>query len=34
MVACRKHLQHAQKLQKQAYDKKTKPKNYIFSEKV
>ena len=34
MVAYRKNLQHAEKLQKQAYDKRTKPRSYIPSEKV
>ena len=34
MAACRENLQHAQKLQKQAQDKRTKPRIYASSEKV
>ena len=34
MAACRKNLQHAQELQKQAHDKGTKPGSYAFSKKV
>ena len=34
MAACRKNLQHAQKLQKRAYDKGTKPKSYAFGKKI
>ena len=34
MAAYRENLQHAQKLQKQAYNKGTKPKSYAPSEKV
>ena len=34
MAVYRENLQHAQKLQKQAQDKKIKPKIYAFSEKV
>ena len=34
MVVCRKNLQYAQKLQKRAYDKGFKPRNYVFGEKV
>ena len=34
MAACRKNLQHTQKLQKRAHDKKTKLKSYAPGEKV
>ena len=34
MAASRKNLQHAQKLQKQAHNKETKPRNYVPGEKV
>ena len=34
MAVYRENLQHAQKLQKQAHDKKTKLKSYALSEKV
>ena len=34
MAVCRKNIQHAQKLQKRAYDKGIKPKSYTFSKKV
>ena len=34
MAACRENLQHAQELQKRAYDKRTKPRSYAPSKKV
>ena len=34
MTICRENLHHAQKLQKQAYDKSTKPKSYALGDKV
>ena len=34
IAACRKNLQHTQELQKRAYDKGTKPRSYVFDEKV
>ena len=34
MAACRENLQHAQKLQKRAHNKGTKPKSYAFNEKI
>ena len=34
MAICRENLQHAQKLQKQAHDKGTKPRNYISGKKA
>ena len=34
MAACRENLQHAQKLQKRAYDKGTKPRSYVPNEKI
>ena len=34
MATCKKNLQHAQELQKRAYDKGIKPKSYIPSKKV
>ena len=34
MAACRENLQHAQKLQKRAYDKGTKPRSYASGKKV
>ena len=34
MAACRKNPQNAQKLQKRAYDKGTKPRSYALGEKV
>ena len=34
MAACRENLQHAQKLQKRAHDKGTKPRSYAPGEKV
>ena len=34
MAACRENLQHAQELQKQAHNKRTKPRSYVFGEKV
>ena len=34
MAACRKNLQHAQELQKQAHNKGTKPRSYAPGEKV
>ena len=34
MVACRENLKHAQKLQKRAHDKETKPGSYARDEKV
>ena len=34
MAACRENLQHAQKLQKRAHNKGTKPKSYNSNEKV
>ena len=34
IAAYRKNLQHAQELQKQAYDKGTKPRSYAFGEKI
>ena len=34
MTVCRKNLHHAQKLQKQAYDKGTKPRSYVLGDKV
>ena len=34
IVAYRKNLQYAQKLQKQSYDMRTKPRSYIFGKKV
>ena len=34
MAACRKNLQYAQELQKQAHNKGTKPKKYAPSEKI
>ena len=34
MAIYRKNLQHAQELQKQAYNKSTKSKSYVFVEKV
>ena len=34
MTVCRENLHHAQKLQKQTYDKSVKPKSYAPSDKV
>ena len=34
MDACRKNLQHVQKLQKRAYNKRIKPKSYASGKKV
>ena len=34
MIICQKNLHHAQKLEKQAYNKGVKPKSYTFSNKV
>ena len=34
MVTYRENVQHAQKLQKQVYNKGTKPKNFAFGEKI
>ena len=34
MAVCRENLQYAQKLQKQAYDKGTKPRSYTPGEKI
>ena len=34
MIVCRENLYHAQKLQKQAQDKRIKPQSYVFDEKV
>ena len=34
MIVCWENLHHAQKLQKQAYDKGVKPRSYAFSDKV
>ena len=34
MIFCRENLHHAQKLQKQAHDKRVKPQSYSSSEKV
>ena len=34
MAAYRENLQHAQKLQKRAHDKETKPRSYAFNKKI
>ena len=34
MSICRENLHHAQKLQKQAHDRDTKPKSYVSGNKV
>ena len=34
IAVCRQNLQHAQELQKRAYNKETKPKSYALGEKV
>ena len=34
IAACRKNLEHAQELQKRAYDKRTKPRSYVSGKKV
>ena len=34
MIVCRKNFYHAQDLQKQAYDKTVKPRNYAPGDKV
>ena len=34
MIVCRKNLQHAQILQKQAHNESTKPKSYVLGDKV
>ena len=34
MAVCRKNLQYAQELQKQAHKEETKPKSYVFGEKI
>ena len=34
MAACRKNIYYAQELQKQAYNKRTKPRSYTCNEKV
>ena len=34
MTVCRKNLYHTQELQKQAYNKGVKPRNYASSDKV
>ena len=34
MAACKENLQHAQELQKQIHDKRTKPRSYALGEKV
>ena len=34
MAVCRKNLQYAQEVQKQAYNIETKPRNYALSKKV
>ena len=34
IVVCKENLKHVQKMQKQAYDKRTKPRNYTLEKKV
>ncbi len=34
MIVCKKNLQHVQELEKQYYDKHTKPKSYALGKKI